>query len=90
MTLLGSSVFVDRGTDITMWHVIAFTWGANLAFHGGLGDMTILRFARNKAYGWYSSLGMFIGHFAAWIAADSRWYNGRRRGLYHEDPIDRT
>jgi len=69
MTLLGSSVFVDRGTDITMWHVIAFTWGANLAFHGGLGDMTILRFARNKAYGWYSSLGMFIGHFAAWIAA---------------------
>jgi len=69
MTLLGSSVFVDRGTDITMWHVIAFTWGANLAFHGGLGDMTILRFARNKAYGWYSSLGMFIGHFAAWVAA---------------------
>ena len=69
MQLLGSSVFVDRGTDITMWHVIAFTWGANLAFHGGLGDMTILRFARNKAYGWYSSLGMFIGHFAAWIAA---------------------
>lgn len=69
MTLLGSSVFVDKGTDITVWHVIAFTWGANLAFHGGLGDMTILRFARNKAYGWYSSLGMFIGHFAAWIAA---------------------
>ena len=69
MQLLGISVFVDRGTEITMWHVIAFTWGANLAFHGGLGDMTILRFARNKAYGWYSSLGMFIGHFAAWIAA---------------------
>ena len=69
MTLLDSSVFVDNGTEITMWHVIAFTWGANLAFHGGLGDMTILRFARNKAYGWYSSLGMFIGHFAAWIAA---------------------
>lgn len=69
ISLLSSSVFVDRGTDITMWHVIAFTWGANLAFHGGLGDMTILRFARNKAYGWYSSLGMFIGHFAAWIAA---------------------
>lgn len=69
MGLLDTSVFVDRGTDITMWHVIAFTWGANLAFHGGLGDMTILRFAKNKAYGWYSSLGMFIGHFAAWIAA---------------------
>jgi len=69
MTMLSSSVFVDRGTEITMWHVVAFTWGANLAFHGGLGDMTILRFARNKAYGWYSSLGMFIGHFAAWIAA---------------------
>lgn len=69
ITLLDTSVFVDRGTEITMWHVIAFTWGANLAFHGGLGDMTILRFARNKAYGWYSSLGMFIGHFAAWVAA---------------------
>ena len=69
MQMLGASVFIDRGTEITIWHVIAFTWGANLAFHGGLGDMTILRFARNKAYGWYSSLGMFIGHFAAWIAA---------------------
>ena len=69
VNMLGSSVFIDRGTEITVWHVIAFTWGANLAFHGGLGDMTILRFAKNKAYGWYSSLGMFIGHFAAWIAA---------------------
>jgi len=69
MDLLSQSVFVDSGTEITVWHVIAFTWGANLAFHGGLGDMTILRFARKASYGWLSSLGMFIGHFAAWIAA---------------------
>ena len=63
------SIWKDMGTDMNMWHVVAIAWGANLAFHGALGDMTILRFAKKSSYAWYSSIGMFIGHFAAWLAA---------------------
>jgi NCS1 family nucleobase:cation symporter-1 len=69
LTLAETSIWIEKGTDAGFWHVAAFAWGANLAFHGGLGDMSILRFARKSSYAWYSSLGMFIGHFAAWLAA---------------------
>lgn len=69
LDLAETSIWIEKGTDTGFWHVAAFAWGANLAFHGGLGDMSILRFARKSAYAWYSSLGMFIGHFAAWLAA---------------------
>jgi NCS1 family nucleobase:cation symporter-1 len=37
--------------------------------HGGLSDMTILRFARKSTYGYFSALGMFIGHYGAWVCA---------------------
>lgn len=53
----------------TIWSIAAFAWVANLAMHGALGDMTLLRFAKRKEYGWFSALGMFIGHFAAWVFA---------------------
>ena len=69
LNLAETSIWVDQGTEMGFWHVVAIAWGANLAFHGGLGDMSILRFARRSSYAWYSSLGMFIGHFAAWLAA---------------------
>jgi NCS1 family nucleobase:cation symporter-1 len=69
LRLAETSIWIDRGTEMGFWHVVAIAWGANLAFHGGLGDMSILRFARRSSYAWYSSLGMFIGHFAAWLAA---------------------
>lgn len=69
LDLAETSIWVDQGTDMGFWHVVAIAWGANLAFHGGLGDMSILRFARRSSYAWYSSIGMFIGHFAAWLAA---------------------
>lgn len=69
LKLAETSIWIDQGTDMGFWHVVAIAWGANLAFHGGLGDMSILRFARRSSYAWYSSLGMFIGHFAAWLAA---------------------
>lgn len=69
LELAETSIWIDQGGAIGFWHVAAFAWGANLAFHGGLGDMSILRFARKSSYAWYSSLGMFIGHFAAWLAA---------------------
>lgn len=69
LQLAETSIWIEKGTDDSFWHVAAFAWGANLAFHAGLGDMSILRFARKSSYAWYSSLGMFIGHFAAWLAA---------------------
>lgn len=53
----------------SIWSIAAFAWVANLAMHGALGDMTILRFAKRRSYAWFSSLGMFIGHFAAWVFA---------------------
>ncbi len=51
------------------WHVAAFAWICNLAMHGGLSDMTLLRYARRASYGYFSALGMFIGHYAAWVCA---------------------
>ncbi|MDA7569617.1 hypothetical protein N8742_07960 [Emcibacteraceae bacterium] len=69
LSLAQLSIWKDMGTEMNIWHVVAIAWGANLAFHGALGDMTILRFARKTSYAWYSALGMFIGHFAAWLAA---------------------
>lgn len=67
--LAEQQIWIERGGDMGIWHVVAIAWGANLAFHGALGDMTILRFARKASYGWFSVLGMFIGHFGAWLAA---------------------
>lgn len=69
LELAETSIWIDQGSEMGFWHVVAIAWGANLAFHGGLGDMSILRYARRSSYAWYSSLGMFIGHFAAWLAA---------------------
>lgn len=69
LALSETSIWIDQGTEMGLWHVAALAWGANLAFHAGLGDMSILRFARKPSYAWYSAIGMFIGHFAAWLAA---------------------
>jgi NCS1 family nucleobase:cation symporter-1 len=62
-------IWVRQSTDVGFWHVAAFAWVANLAMHGSLGDMTLLRFARKSSYGYFSALGMFIGHYLAWICA---------------------
>ncbi len=53
----------------TLWHVIFFSWFANIAMHLGMADMTILRYARKWQYGFASAFGMFLGHFVAWIAS---------------------
>ncbi len=53
----------------SFWSIAAFAWVANLAMHGSLGDMTLLRFAKKKSYAWFSALGMFIGHYACWVFA---------------------
>ncbi len=54
---------------ITFWQVAAFAWICNLAMHGGLSDMALLRYARKASYGFYSAFGMFLGHYLAWICA---------------------
>jgi cytosine permease len=66
-----ASNYIWRGEDngLGALHVAAFAWVANLAMHGGLSDMTLLRFARKSSYGYLSALGMFLGHYMAWICA---------------------
>ncbi|MBN2246015.1 MAG: nucleoside transporter [Candidatus Aminicenantes bacterium] len=54
---------------IAFTQVAAFAWICNLAMHAGLSDMAILRYAKKRSYGLYSSFGMFFGHYLAWIFA---------------------
>jgi len=58
-----------RPTTIGFYHVAAFAWICNLAMHGGLSDMALLRYARKASYGLFSAFGMFLGHYLAWICA---------------------
>ena len=59
----------DTGQKLGVFHVIGFAWTCNLAWHIGLNDMSILRYAKNYKYGYASAVGMYIGHFFAWIVA---------------------
>jgi len=58
-----------RPTAIGFYHVAAFAWICNLAMHGGLSDMALLRYAKKASYGLFSAFGMFLGHYLAWICA---------------------
>lgn len=69
MTIADSRIWQGGQDGLGLWHVAAFAWVANLAMHGGLSDMTLLRFARRSSYGYFSALGMYIGHYMAWICA---------------------
>lgn len=53
----------------TFWHVLFFSWFANMAAHIGMSDLSILRFAKKARYGLASATGMYLGHFIAWISA---------------------
>jgi len=53
----------------TFWHVMFFAWFCNMAWHIGMADLSVLRYARKPWYGLASAAGMYIGHFMAWIAA---------------------
>ncbi|HNX33348.1 MAG TPA: hypothetical protein PKM57_01885 [Kiritimatiellia bacterium] len=55
----------------TFWHVTFFAWFCNMAWHIGMADLSLFRFARKSWYGVASAAGMFIGHFMAWIAAST-------------------
>jgi len=49
--------------------VIFFSWFGNMAWHIGMGDLTIFRYARKANYGFAPVSGMFLGHYIAWICA---------------------
>lgn len=51
------------------WQIVVFAWLCNGAMHFGMSDLSIFRFARSKASGWAPAIGMFLGHYMAWIAA---------------------
>jgi len=54
---------------MTFWQVAAFAWVCNVPFHVCLSDMALLRYAKKTSYGLFSILGMFLGHYLAWICA---------------------
>ncbi|NLX12300.1 MAG: nucleoside transporter, partial [Phycisphaerales bacterium] len=56
-------------TSMGFWQVAAFAWICNLATHAGLSDMALFRYAKRSSYGLYSALGMYLGHYLAWICA---------------------
>lgn len=60
---------VNGGERLSTIHVIGFAWMCNLAYHGGLNDMSLLRFAKRSSYGFVTGYGMYVGHFFAWISA---------------------
>ncbi|MBL7112294.1 MAG: hypothetical protein ISS19_10185 [Bacteroidales bacterium] len=53
----------------TFWHVMFFSWFGNMAWHIGMGDLTIFRYAKKAKYGFAPISGMFLGHYIAWICA---------------------
>jgi NCS1 family nucleobase:cation symporter-1 len=73
MTIGDSSIWTGFTSDgekgIGLFEVIGFAWAANSITHFGLIDMAIFRFAKRKSYGLFSGVGMFFGHYLAWISA---------------------
>jgi NCS1 family nucleobase:cation symporter-1 len=51
------------------WKIVIFAWLCNGAMHFGMADLSIFRFADSKSSGWAPSIGMFLGHYMAWICA---------------------
>jgi purine-cytosine permease-like protein len=56
-------------TKFTFWHVMFFAWFCNMAWHIGMSDLSIFRYAKKSWYGIASGAGMYLGHFLAWICA---------------------
>ena len=73
MAIGDSSIWTGTNADgekgIGLLEVIGFAWAANSITHFGLIDMAIFRFAKRKSYGLFSGVGMFFGHYLAWISA---------------------
>ena len=68
-TKIWSGIPLEGQSKFTMWHVIFFTWLANAAMHLGMADLSLFRYARKWQYGFASAVGMFLGHYVAWISS---------------------
>lgn len=68
-TKIWTGTAVEGQSQFTIWHVIFFTWFANAAMHLGMSDLSIFRYAKKWQYGFVSAVGMFLGHYVAWIAS---------------------
>jgi len=53
----------------TFWHVTFFAWFCNMAWHIGMADLSVLRYAKKPWYALGSAAGMYIGHGMAWLSA---------------------
>lgn len=56
-------------SKFTFWHVMFFAWFCNMAWHIGMADLSVFRYAKKWWYGIASASGMYIGHFMAWLSA---------------------
>ncbi len=68
-TEIWTGVPIEGQEKLGLWHVIFFAWFCNLAMHVGLSDMALFRYAKSWTYGFYSALGMYLGHCLAWICS---------------------
>lgn len=59
----------NGAVEFGFWKIVIFAWLCNGAMHFGMADLSIFRFAKNKSSGWAPSIGMFLGHYMAWICA---------------------
>lgn len=59
----------DGEKTFGFWQIVVFAWLCNGAMHFGMADLSIFRFAKSKASGWAPAIGMFLGHYMAWICA---------------------
>ncbi|MCW0481844.1 purine-cytosine permease family protein [Gaoshiqia sediminis] len=64
-----TGVPIGDNSKYTFWHVAGFAWLCNAPQHLGMSDVTIFRYAKSWKQGFASAVGMFIGHFGAWIAS---------------------
>ncbi len=55
--------------EFGFWKIVVFAWLCNGAMHFGMADLSIFRFAKSPSSGWAPSIGMFLGHYMAWICA---------------------
>jgi cytosine permease len=68
-TRIWNGVAAQGQEKFHLGHILFFAWFCNLAMHIGLSDMALFRYAKSWLYGLYSSFGMYLGHFLAWICS---------------------
>lgn len=68
-TKIWTGVPLEGQSKFTFWHILFFSWFCNMAMHIGMGDLSLLRYARSWTSGFTSAAGMFIGHYLAWAAS---------------------